>query len=197
MQTSLFPTERPKPSGLAYLPDFIARAEEALLLRTIDAQPWLSALKRRVQHYGYTYDYSAKAITPAVYLGPLPDWLSGYAAALRRKGLFAQTPDQAIVNEYRPGQGIAPHIDRAPCFAETVASLSLGSPCVMDFAHGATGQKTSMLLEPCSLLVLSGDARYQWTHAIAPRKTDQFDGAAIARRRRVSLTFRKTLAPTC
>jgi alkylated DNA repair dioxygenase AlkB len=193
MQTSLFPTKRPEPSGLAYLPDFIDRAEEALLLRTIDAQPWLRTLKRRVQHYGYAYDYSAKAITRAIYLGPLPDWLSASAAALRRKDVFAQMPDQVIVNEYRPGQGIAPHIDRAPCFAETVASLSLGSPCVMDFAHGETAQTTSMLLEPCSLLVLSGDARYLWTHAIAPRKTDTFDGAAIPRRRRVSLTFRKML----
>jgi hypothetical protein len=97
MQTSLFPTKRPEPSGLAYLPDFIDRAEEALLLRTIDARPWLRTLKRRVQHYGYAYDYSAKAITRALYLGPLPDWLSASAAALRRKGVFAQMPDQVIV----------------------------------------------------------------------------------------------------
>ena len=28
----------------------------------MDARPWLSDLKRRVQHYGYKYDYRARAI---------------------------------------------------------------------------------------------------------------------------------------
>jgi alkylated DNA repair dioxygenase AlkB len=197
MQPSLFSTEHAElesqVSGLTYLRDYIAPAEEQALLQNIDSLPWLNDLKRRVQHYGYTYDYKARAVTRDLYLGALPDWLADYADALHRKGGFAQRPDQVIVNEYQPGQGIAPHIDCVPCFAETVASLSLGSACVMDFAPPGGRQKTSMLLEPRSLLVLSDDARYRWTHAIAPRKTDKFDGMVISRNRRVSLTFRKVL----
>lgn len=197
MQPNLLPIDPVKPeieiSGLSYLPDYIDAGEEQALLQKIDDLPWMNDLKRRVQHYGYKYDYKARAVTRDLYLGALPDWLENYAAALHREGLFKQQPDQVIVNEYLPGQGIAPHIDCVPCFSEPIASLSLGSACVMDLVQVGSGQAISKLLEPCSLLVLSDEARYQWTHAIAPRKTDKFEGAVIPRGRRVSLTFRKVL----
>jgi alkylated DNA repair dioxygenase AlkB len=45
-------------------------------------------------------------------------------------------------------------------------------------------------LEPGSLLVLSGEARFAWTHGIAARRFDVIDGVRTARARRVSLTFR-------
>lgn len=40
------------------------------------------------------------------------------------------------------------------------------------------------------LLILSGPARYDWTHEIPARKSDVINGARQPRRRRVSLTFR-------
>jgi alkylated DNA repair dioxygenase AlkB len=97
--------------------------------------------------------------------------------------------DQMLVNEYAPGQGISPHRDYAP-FGRTVVSLSLLSPCVMDFRHVATGRKECLLLEPRSLLVLSDEARFDWEHGIAPRKRDVWRGVPVARARRLSLTFR-------
>ena len=71
-----------------------------------------------------------------------------------------------LVNEYLPGQGIALHRDYEP-FGRTVVSLSLLSPCVMDFRHRPTGRRERLLLEPRSLLVLSDEARYDWEHGIA------------------------------
>jgi alkylated DNA repair dioxygenase AlkB len=120
----------------------------------------------------------------------LPDWLQTYAVRLQQAGLFSEIPDQVIINEYQPGQGISPHIDCVPCFTDTIASLSLGSPCVMDFSHIKTGEESSLLLEPRSLLMLTGDARYLWQHAIAGRKRDRYNGQIIHRTRRLSLTFR-------
>ena len=102
----------------------------------------------------------ARNVTSDLRIGALPDWLQSYALRLQQGGLFAEIPDQVIINEYQPGQGIFAHIDCVPCFADTIASLSLGSPCVMDFTHRKTGEKSSLLLEPRSLLVLTGDARY-------------------------------------
>lgn len=128
-------------SSLSSLPDFINDTEEGRLLNIIDAQPWLNDLRRRMQHYGYRYDYKARSVSHDLYLGALPDWLAGYADRLHGEGLFRQRPDQVIVNEYQPGQGIAPHIDYVPCFDETIASFSLGSSCMMDFTRD--GQKTS------------------------------------------------------
>lgn len=195
-QASLFEEATPVApaiAGLSYIPNFIDESTEAALLEIIDSQPWMHDLKRRVQHYGWRYDYKARNVTSDLRIGALPDWLQTHAACLQQAGLFAETPDQVIINEYQPGQGISAHIDCVPCFADTIASLSLGSPCVMDFTHSKSGEKSSLLLEPRSLLVLSGDARYVWQHAIAGRKTDRLNGQIIPRARRVSLTFRKVI----
>lgn len=180
-------------NGLSYIPNYIDESAEAELLELIDSQPWMHDLKRRVQHYGWRYDYKARNVTSDLRIGALPDWLQTYALRLQQGGLFTEIPDQVIINEYQPGQGMSAHIDCVPCFADTIASLSLGSPCLMDFTHSKTGEKSSLLLEPRSLLVLSCDVRYHWQHAIAGRKTDRFNGQSIQRTRRISLTFRKVI----
>lgn len=46
-----------------------------------------------------------------------------------------------------------------------------------------------------SLLVLTGAARYQWTHRITCRKTDVVNGQLLRRGTRLSATFRKVLPP--
>lgn len=181
-------------SGVTYIPDFISGEEQDFLLSQTDQQHWLADLKRRVQHYGYKYDYKARAVGNNAYLGALPDWLSSLSKKLHHGGIFSSAPDQVIINEYMPGQGISAHIDCVPCFADTVASLSLGSSCVMEFSHPKTGEKKSIVLEERSLIVLSGPARYEWQHAIPARKSDIINGIKIERTRRVSLTFRNVIA---
>ena len=179
--------------GLKYIPNFITQTEHNFLLEQIDSQPWLSDLKRRVQHYGYKYNYKARAIDNSLHIGSLPDWALHLASRLYDENLMSELPDQVIVNEYQPGQGISSHIDCVPCFTDTIISLSLGSTCVMDFTIASTGEKIPILLEPKSLVVLKDDARYKWNHSIAARKTDQLQGKKIPRKRRVSLTFRKVI----
>jgi len=193
LQSSLFETPQPAIPGLRYLPDFLDADTEATLIATIDQQPWLHDLKRRVQHYGWRYDYKARGITQDLRIGAIPDWLAGLCEALSAEGIFSHTPDQVIINEYQPGQGISTHVDCVPCFGDTIASLSLGSACVMDFTHATTREKQSHLLEARSLLVLSGDARYHWQHAIPARKSDKWHGQTIPRPRRISLTFRTVI----
>jgi alkylated DNA repair dioxygenase AlkB len=177
--------------GLTYLPDFVDVATHDRLLKIIEEQPWLNDLQRRVQHYGYRYDYKARRVDPSMYLGPLPDWVADIAERLHREGWFADGPDQLIVNEYQPGQGISKHVDCVPCFDHTVVSLSLGSACVMELANGK--QILALLLEPRSAVILQEDARYRWTHAVPARKKDILEGRTVVRSRRVSLTFRKVL----
>jgi alkylated DNA repair dioxygenase AlkB len=195
IQPSLFEEDARKamPDGLRYILHFITPDEETALLNTIDQQPWLTDLKRRVQHYGWKYDYTARRVDESMRLGALPDWLMDYCQRLYDEGHFPKIPNQVIINEYQPGQGIAPHIDCVPCFEETITSLSLDSLCVMDFTNPATNEKVSKLLEPRSLLIFSGDARYHWKHGIAARKTDKYDGQIIQRSRRISLTFRNVI----
>lgn len=180
-------------AGLIYIPDFIDPDEEALLLETINHQPWLKDLKRRVQHYGYKYDYAAQSLDQSAYLGALPDWLNTLAERLVRDSLFTKVPEQVIINEYQPGQGISYHRDSVGCFGDTIASLSLASAAVMNFRNTETGDKRDLLLEPKSLVVMKDIARYEWQHAIPDRKNDLINGVSIPRELRISMTFRKII----
>jgi alkylated DNA repair dioxygenase AlkB len=197
MQKSLFQEEICSTAiaidGFVQIRSYITKIQEEQLIDSIDKQLWLHDLKRRVQHYGYKYDYKARIITPDLKIGPLPDWVDAVGTKLFTDGFITQKPDQVIVNEYLPGQGISPHIDCTPCFSGQIASLSLMGACVMDFSHLKTKQKISFLLQPQDLLILSGSARYEWQHGIAARKTDKYNGQMMNRKRRVSLTFRKVM----
>lgn len=175
-------------SGLRYIPNFISDVQSTTLLKLIDAQNWRTDLKRRVQHYGYIYDYRAKAISKDMKLGPLPDWLKPLADELTAQKIFKAAPDQVIINEYLPGQGISAHIDCIPGFGAHIASISLGSAIDMRFDRGQN--LYDLRLMPRSLLSLCGDARQYWRHGIAARKTDPVHGKRLARSRRISLTFR-------
>jgi alkylated DNA repair dioxygenase AlkB len=179
--------------GLKYIAGYLAEQDEVTLLAQVDAEPWLADLRRRVQHYGYRYDYKARKVDPTMHLGPLPAWAQGLADRLVADCHMPVTPDQLIANEYEPGQGITAHIDCVPCFGPVVCSLTLGSQCVMELSAVEGDGAESLLLERGSLLVLAGESRYNWRHAIPGRKTDKVDGRVLARNRRVSLTFRTVI----
>ena len=181
--------------GLALYPDYVTADEESAIVALIDTQSWLTDLKRRVQHYGYRYDYKRRVVEPATRLGPLPSWLAAFATRFVADGIVHAAPNQVIINEYLPGQGIAAHIDSTASFGDTIVSLSLLSPCVMTFTQPASQKKVSLLLAPRSLLAMREDARYHWAHAIASRKGDMYEGQKIPRGRRISLTFRNVLTP--
>ena len=176
--------------GLRYLPELVTCEREARLLADVDARPWLGDLKRRVQHYGYKYDYKARAISRSMFVGPLPAFAVELATTLIAAGLLIEHPDQLIVNEYVPGQGISPHVDCEPCFKERIVTVSLGSRCEMDFlAQEGTRITKTLMLEPRSALLISGVARYDWMHTIRARLSDR----GQKRTRRVSLTFRNVI----
>lgn len=179
-----------EPVGLTYRPAFLTTKEEAALVHELDRNPWSHDLKRRVQHFGYRYDYRARTITPDSHLGPLPSWLRHLGKRLVDAGHFDRLPDQVIANEYLPGQGISAHVDCVPCFGDAIISISLLSPCEMVFREVGGAGLAAQILEPCSLLMLKGPARYNWTHEIPARRNDVIDGVKVLRARRVSLTFR-------
>ncbi|WP_025144351.1 alpha-ketoglutarate-dependent dioxygenase AlkB [Pedobacter jeongneungensis] len=179
--------------GLDYREDFITPEEEDNLLANIAAEPWLGDLKRRVQHYGWKYDYRARSLDYNMYLGPLPVWIEVIADKLIQQGLIKECPDQVIINEYKPGQGIANHVDCEPCFGDTIISLSLGSACTMNFIESLSKQKREVILKPRSVVAISAQARYDWSHGIPARLADEIDGIRVNRSLRISMTFRKTI----
>jgi alkylated DNA repair dioxygenase AlkB len=190
----LFGFAPPAIAGLRYIADFIDHEAERQLMARVDAGTWNTTLQRRTQHYGRRYDDPA-AGEAATAARPLPDWLQPLCIRLQTEGLCDTRPDRVSINEYLPGQGIAPHIDAGPELISTIMILSLSSPCVMEFTHPATGRTISRLLERRSLNVIAGEARHDWLHGIPKRRSDIVLGARIVRGRRVSLMFRALYPP--
>lgn len=207
--------------GLELVPDFVDEAEGWELLAAIDAQPWDTTIKRRVQHYGHAFDYARLAIAEGTQTPEFPGFCAIILERLCNLKALPHQVNQLTVNEYQPGVGIAFHTDAHSAFEDGIAALTLGAGIVMEFRRPepAGGSKVSvgkhhrLAPPPCqsvqavqknvwlpanSLLILRGEARYAWQHGIAWRKTDCIvEGEAVARSRRVSLTFRSARHYPC
>lgn len=67
-------TEEAGVPGLHILPEFITEQEEQALVAHIDQQPWQQLSKRRVQHYGYKFEYTQRGVDLKQQVGAMPDW---------------------------------------------------------------------------------------------------------------------------
>lgn len=113
--------------------------------------------------------------------------------------------DQLTVNYYHYDGaaapcGIAPHVDTHSALMEHIFAVSLGSHTVMDFAcHCGSDPPESLVspfavyVPPRSLIVMTGECRYGWTHGIAERRADTLceNLPTVPRGNRVSLTWRR------
>lgn len=111
--------------------------------------------------------------------------------------LFPAKPErsrQAILNLYQPGEGISAHVDLLDRFGDGIVGVSLGSGCVMQFTS-RDDERYGIYLPARSVIVLSDEVRYDWTHEIEKKLEDwvqDSDGPAVCipRQTRTSITFR-------
>lgn len=172
--------------GLYYIPNALTVAQEKELIDYLDGPQatWEgvtgSSTARRVQHYGYRYDYKRRTVSGPTH--PIPDqWKSVIG--------LGYPWNQVIVNEYDPGQGISAHID-APVYGDTIICYTLGSGATMRFTKPETGEVVDLYVAPRSVYIMSDAARYGWKHEMISRKTNTVDGKTIPRSRRISVTLR-------
>ena len=78
--------------GLQYVENYINEHQHDWLLARIDKHEWLNDLKRRVQHYGFKYDYRARKVNLDMHIGELPEWLKVLSKKLQKEGY---TPEVA------------------------------------------------------------------------------------------------------
>ncbi|MCS4300671.1 hypothetical protein M2372_000102 [Chryseobacterium sp. BIGb0232] len=98
--------------------------------------------------------------------------------------------DQVIINEYKPGQGISNHIDCVPCFEDVIISVSLLSSCIMQFSKDREQQEI-LIMTPKSFTV-KRRGKISLETCIKAVKNDKWSDTIIPRKRRISITFRKT-----
>ncbi len=188
--------------GLLVIPHFVTASEESFLLQQLDdpecpQPPGISQSKwmhepgqRQIRQFGARYDFLARALAKAE---AIPMWMKPICRRVETTAGFGRCPNQVIANAYpSASDGIDVHLDHQLCFGPVVASLSFLSSTVMTFRHGhKSGDPLTVLLEARSLLVLAGEARYEWYHEIGkgPEHLGSL-GILVPKERRISLTFR-------
>ena len=189
-------------AGLHMVEEFLSIEDEQLLMKIINGQEWENCARadatepssshhRRVQHYGATFCYDTRGVGKSA--TPFPRLFTDIARRINERFNVPHHFDQCTVNEYRPGIGIASHVDTHDQFEEHICSVSLSGGIAMSFRCG--NEKYDIYLPRRCLLVMSAKSRYCYTHGIASRKTDCIllpSGETVMRRRRTrySLSFR-------
>ncbi|GAA5885051.1 hypothetical protein JCM3774_003459 [Rhodotorula dairenensis] len=149
------------------------------------------------------------------FLDSLPDVLRSLPESLKHPVLYGSQARQAILNCYHPGQGISAHVDLPERYADGIVGLSLLSSTVMEFrkvdngffqrsavgeggAARVGGEPTAyaVRLRPGDVYVLSGEARWEWTHGIPYRDEDLVEDengrpTRVRRGLRLSVTLRR------
>lgn len=157
------------PEGFRYQPEFITSGEEAGLIEQLRVLPFAPfeyrgfVGKRRVVEYGYEFDYSDNKTSVATelpeFLCPLREKCAAFAS------VGAEELVEAVVHEYPAGAPIGWHRD-VPQF-ELVVGVSLASRARMRLKpYKGEGKIVSIMLEPRSVYVMSGAARWKWQHSI-------------------------------
>lgn len=185
-----------EPKGLIVLLDFITDEIEKKLLSLLEWDE--SKMKnRQVQHFGYEFIYGTNTVDHNKPLDrKIPTECDELWNILDEKcpQFKGFRPDQLTVNKYEPGHGIPSHCDTHSVFEELIISLSLNASIVMEFKNGQN--HFSKLLPRKSLLIMSDESRYGWTHGIVPKTSDVVKtkhGFLTVQQRelRYSFTFRK------
>ncbi|CAG8650152.1 17417_t:CDS:2 [Acaulospora morrowiae] len=176
--------------GLHLSEEFISEELEETILKNIhSANTWIPVQHRKAMHFGHSYDYDSNQVG-----APSPEFPYYMHPLLNKlKTCYPSVPvmEQLTVQYYPIGTGIPPHIDCHSSFGEYIVAFSLGSSVIMEFKNVKTGNVINIDLPNRSLLILSEEARYAWSHSIRARKSDQLENGQVRRRgQRISLTLR-------
>ncbi|KAG5208857.1 hypothetical protein R6Z07F_006691 [Ovis aries] len=167
-------------------PGFLSAAEEETLSRELEPE-----LRRR----RYEYDHWDAAIH-GFRETEKSRWSEASRAILRRVQAAAFGPGQTLLSsvhvlDLEPQGYIKPHVDSVKFCGSTIAGLSLLSPSVMRLVHTQErGEWLELLLEPGSLYILRGSARYDFSHEILRDEESFFGERRIPRGRRISVICR-------
>ncbi|KAL9652599.1 hypothetical protein ABK040_000166 [Willaertia magna] len=198
------------------LDDFLSKEEELEVLNFIDSKPWSASLERKTQQYGYVYDHLTQTIAGKP--KKIPNQLLKLIMKVKEslKELKDVDFNQIIVNEYLGKyQGISKHVDNCILFDEFIIVISLLNPCIMRLnelekvpvvqlqskniqrKEKNNKNKMDLVLQPGSMLCLSGDARYNFQHEIPKGKSMKATNLISEQRENHAMTNNdETIQPT-
>ena len=185
-----------QPSGLLYFPDFIPNDLYDKVLDFLNkSNDWqcvgIPEKSRKVLQYGFEYKY--RSAQTDIEVTPIPAVIDELRVLIKSiNNIPEELPfNQCIINRYLPGQGISPHVD-SPQFEDYICCFTMGSGGTMVFQHPTHG-KYELFVEPRSVYLMSGEARYKWKHSMSGKKSDRVNDKKLLRETRISVTFRSVL----
>ena len=176
--------------GLRYRHEFLTRAEEEELLGIVrgfqlrEMRYKEYTARRRGISFGGSYDFANHRLRPGAALPEVLHPLRARVAAWM--GMAPEDFTHVLVAEYRPGTPLGWHRD-VPDF-EDIVGVSLLSDAVMQLrpyppASATAPASLQLLLEPRSIYMLRGEARWAGQHSIAPTEALRYSITMRTRRR--------------
>lgn len=179
--------------GFYIVYDYLTEKEENDLIQKINNQTWVVDYQRRLQYYNYRNEL-VKPYDLIPIPTKIPSFLNDLIDKLFADKIINEKPDQIIINEYKPGEGLRPHTDRKDYYKNVIIGISLASGTTMEFVQEKPPYlKRKIYLPRRSLYIIKDDARYKWKHGISSRKYDEVNNQIIPRNTRISITFRNVI----
>jgi alkylated DNA repair dioxygenase AlkB len=175
-QFDLFDPAAPElPPGMRYEREFLGAREEQSLVQFAASLPLQEmnykgyTARRRVVSFGGRYDFRANRLEAAAPLASELEPLRARVAAWA--GVAPEAFTQVLVAEYRPGTPLGWHRD-VPDFEDIVGISLLGEGVMRFRPYPAQApqrrDELKVVVEPRSIYLLRGTARWGWQHSVAP-----------------------------
>ena len=189
--------------GLYVIEDFISIEEESLILSAIkdnvkeNSPRWTESTfngKHLGKRWGVHCNLRLRKVTSATH--EMPSFFRDiiFPKLLCLKQMNGIRPNEANAIDYRKSLGhyLVSHVDNRQLSKEPIANLSLAGSCNMTFTPVSQkwGSKAiKVLLKPRTLQILTGPARYSYSHGIEHHE--------LLSERRVSITMRESPLSNC
>ncbi|XP_039612552.1 alpha-ketoglutarate-dependent dioxygenase alkB homolog 4 [Polypterus senegalus] len=194
--------------GIILLKDFVSEEEEMELVRLMDLSDWKKSQSGRFkQDYGPKVNFKKQKVKVGSFSG-LPSFSQNVIERMKKWPILCGfQPVEQCNLDYHPSRGSAidPHFDDNWLWGERLVSLNLLSPTTLSMSSDfddlisvsvghmsdehqtvqnlpASKIKVRIHLPQRSLVVVYGDARFKWMHAIQRQDILQ---------RRICITFRE------
>lgn len=147
-------------TGITIIGEFISPAEEDGLLQHLTQGKGVgrSSIKR----------YGRKIYPTDIISETIPEYLLFIISRLRELGY---DKDHVTINSYDVGGYIPHHKDKKES-GETILIISLLSDADMEFAK--KGEILKLFIPRRSLMIMGGEARHDYTHAVGPLTEPRF-----------------------
>ncbi|WAR02971.1 ALKB4-like protein [Mya arenaria] len=172
--------------GIFIQPNFVSKAEEAAFVDKIDKTAFVESQSgRRKQDFGPKVNFKKRKVRSACFSG-LPDFSKPIYERMKKLEVLSDfIPVEQCHLEYTPerGSSIDPHFDDFWLWGERLVTVNLLSDTILYFiCDEHPGIEVHVPMARRSLIVVYGEARTKWKHAI--HRSDISD-------RRLAITLRE------